>query len=373
MSLRSILRHELWTIGLWFVALVGVGTVVYARLENWSFFESLYATIITITTVGYGDFSPQTPAGRLFAIVFTLFSIGIGGYAITTIAAVAIENRPARLLAKQRKLRMQATDAMKDHYIVCGAGQIGARVAEVLHSSGADVVIIDDDEARLKTTLLFCLPEYFSQKIASFVDLKLVDLSHFESLDIAEISARAGIPYLLEDPSDEHALIQAGIARAQGLVSTSEDDRDNLSIVVGAKALAARFENSELRIMTTSAGGQTSRKLYFSGADQVRIPSVMSGWEMATHIQHPEVGNWWYSLNGKDKHFTADVQLAQTDLDAHPEWHSKTVGDVHAEAGPLIVAIKRDGEFMSAPPPDFVLCADDILIVFNRIESGKTS
>ena len=365
-------RDERWAIGIWFLALVVLGTGVYAYLEDWSVFDALYATIITITTVGYGDLSPQTPAGRLFAIVFTLLAIGIGGRAITTIVAETIENRPARLEAKQRKLRMQSIDALKDHYIVCGAGAIGGRVAEVLHSSGSKIVIVDQDEVRLKNTLLFCLPEYFSQKISSLIDLKQIDLSHFESLSIAEIAERAGIPYLVEDPSDEHALMQAGIERAQGLISTATDDRDNLSIVVGARALAARFGNESLRIMTCSSGGQNSRKLYFSGADQVRIPSVMSGWEMATHIQHPEVGNWWYSLNGKDKH-KADAQLVQIELEKHPEWHEKTVGEVHVESGPIIVAVKRDDDFLSAPEPDFVLRADDILIVFERIGSGMES
>ena len=90
---KDLHRSTLLPLVIPFLILIAVGTVVYALLEGWSLFDSLYATIITITTVGYGDLSPQTQSGRIFAIFFTLVAIGLAGYAISSATAVIFETQ----------------------------------------------------------------------------------------------------------------------------------------------------------------------------------------------------------------------------------------------------------------------------------------
>ena len=92
-EMKQYRRSSLLPLLLPFLLLILVGTIVYSILEGWTLFDSLYATIITITTVGYGDLSPQSQSGRVFAIFFTLFAIGLAGYAISSAAAVIFETQ----------------------------------------------------------------------------------------------------------------------------------------------------------------------------------------------------------------------------------------------------------------------------------------
>lgn len=342
------------------VAVATVGSVGYGVLEGWSPLDAIYATVITITTVGYGDLSPQTPGGRIFAIFFTVFAISIGGYAISTLAVNLIERRSRNQAAKFRKRLMTRIGEMRGHYILCGADLVGTRIAEELHLQGAAFVVIDDDEARLKTTLLFSHPEYFRQKLRTMMDFHEADLSEFEELTLPELSEKVNVPYLLADPMNDSVLVQAGIERAAGLIATREDDRDNLSIVIGARSLATRARNEGLRIMTRANDGRNMRKMYLAGADFVRIPNVMSGLEMASHMLHPEIGNWWYSRVGEsDARRSLFEQVA---LSEKPDWVGKTVGELHRVETVLILTVKRAGTFVSPPPHDLKLEHEDTVI-----------
>jgi voltage-gated potassium channel len=96
-------RNEVIVIFAAGVFVILTGTLVYAWLEGWSLLDSLYATVITVTTVGYGDVSPQTPGGRLFAVFFTLLAVGVAGYAISVLAASVIERQSTKLERILRK------------------------------------------------------------------------------------------------------------------------------------------------------------------------------------------------------------------------------------------------------------------------------
>lgn len=353
-------RSELLPIlgGLILLALTGM--IAYSLIEGWSLLDALYATVITITTVGYGDVTPKTPQGRVFAIFFTLFAITIAGYSISMLAAYAIERRNRRITNQFRKRLMQRIDSLQKHYIVCGADLVGTRIAEEFYLRHVPYVVIDQDEERVKSALLYSHPEYFEKKVRTFFDAHEVDLSAFEDLSLQEVSEKLDIPYVLADPTDDVALIKAGIGRAAGLIAACPDDRDNLSIVIGARSLAKREGNDTLRIMTRASEPRNMSKLYLAGADFVRIPSITSGMEMATHILNPEIGNWWYSHLGNEN--SARPIFQQITLRENPAWVGQTVSDVHKNGKTVILSVKRDGKFLSPPAYDLVLQADDIAI-----------
>lgn len=229
--------------------LIAIGTVTYGHLEAWSWLDALYATIITMTTVGYGDLAPRSSGGCLFAIFFTMVVIGIGGYTISTLAAYSVESRMRKIAAKYRKRRMKQIDTLQQHYILCGADMLGMRIAEEFYLSNTPYVIIDPNADKLKTALLFSHPEYLQQKVQSIMDIAHVDLNAYEEKSLAELGDLLQTPYLQEDPTDDYVLIRAGIERAAGIIAAMPDDRDNLSIVIGARALAKRAENHHLQIM----------------------------------------------------------------------------------------------------------------------------
>lgn len=354
---RSDLLPIVWLTGL----LIALGTTAYAWIESWSWLDALYATIITITTVGYGDLAPRSPAGRLFAIFFTMIAIGIGGYTISSLAAYSVEGRHQKIAAKYRKRRMKQIEALQQHYILCGADMLGLRIAEEFYLSKIPYVIIDPDAEKLKTALLFSHPEYVQQKVQSLVDIAHVDLSHYEGLSLAELGDLLQTPYLQEDPTDDYVLLRAGIERAAGLIAAMPDDRDNLSIVIGARALSKRAENHHLQIMARAESPLHVRKLRLAGADTVRIPAVMSGLEMALHMTAPEVGNWWYSQIATKQH--DHLPLRQIAVAEKPHWVDKTVAQIHETERCLLLAIKRNEAFLSPPTYDTILLRDDIAIV----------
>lgn len=358
---QQISRSELLPLLALTSLVIAVGTVAYAYIEGWAWLDALYATIITITTVGYGDLAPRSPGGRLFAIFFTMIAIGIGGYTISTFAAYSVESRTRKIAAKYRKRRMKRIDKLQQHFILCGADMLGLRIAEEFYLSNTPYVIIDPDADKLKTALLFSHPEYLQQKVQSIVDISHVDLSHYEEKSLAELADLLQTPYLQEDPTDDYVLIRAGIERAAGIIAAMPDDRDNLSIVIGARALAKRAENHQLQIMARAESPLHVRKLRLAGADTVRIPAVMSGLEMALHMTDPEVGNWWYSqIATKQK---GHLQLRQVLLVEKPHWVGKTVTQIHETEQRLVLALKRNADFLSPPAHDTILLGDDIAIV----------
>ncbi|UCC50130.1 MAG: potassium channel protein [Anaerolineaceae bacterium] len=334
------------------------------NLEGWGRRDALYMTIITVTTVGYGDLSPQTENGRTVAIFFTLFAIGIAGYAISSFAAYLIESRAARKVRFLRRRRMKRIDALHNHYILCGADLVGLRIAEEFQLSNVPYIIIEPDEEKLKTALLYSHPDYFQQKVQSFVDFDDIDLSEYEERTVAELADMLNTPYILDNPIDDAALVKAGIGRAVGLIAAMPDERDNLSIVVGARALAKRNDNEKLRIMARVENSHHARKMYLAGADFVRVPALSTGLEMAMHMMHPELGNWWYTMMGVDR-ASAPQQFHQIELSSKADWVDKTVADLHRLEQVITLAVKRDGEFISPPPAELALQSTDILITLS--------
>jgi len=358
---EALTQSELVRSLLFLLLLILTGTLTYSATEGWSLLNALYATVITITTVGYGDLTPQSATGRLFAIGFTLLAVSLGGYAFTSLSAYAIQKRERVVAARYRRKRMNRINALQKHYILCGADWLGTRIAEDFNLAGVAFVVIDIDPDRLKKTLLHTWPGYFEQKIKCLMHYEAVDLEAYEALTLDEVSEKVGIPYLLGNPVDVMLLLQAGIERASGLITTWEDDRDNLSIVIGARNLARRAGNESLRIMSKVNDPGEMKKLYLAGADHVRIPTIVSGREMASHMLHPEIGNWWYSRSSSNK--KNQGLLEQVDILNESKWFGLTIADVHARHRVVTLSVKREGVFVSPPPHDWVLQAGDIAIV----------
>ncbi|MDA3960487.1 MAG: NAD-binding protein [Planctomycetota bacterium] len=239
-------RRVLVAIALPILILV-VGTLGYWIIEDWPLAESLYMTVITISTVGYGELHQVSGAGRVFTMALILASLGTMGYSITAIAGFLLEGEFQRML-KGRRMDKRITD-MRDHVVVCGLGRTGRSVVSELLAQHQTCVVVDRND-----------------------DLR-------ERLAKAELD----VPCIQGDATDDSVLRNAGIDRAKGLVTVLENDRDNVFVVLTARELSP-----SITIISRLDDAHNEPKLRAAGANQVVSPNRIGGLRMATLMTHRE-------------------------------------------------------------------------------------
>jgi voltage-gated potassium channel len=231
------------------ITLIAGGTVGYTLIEGWSVSDSLYMTMITVTTVGYGEVQSLSDAGRLFTICLLLFSIAIAGYSVSTLISFIFEGRIVEILRGRRMDR--ALTSLSGHYIICGCGVVGKEVALEFRHAGVPFVVIERNPRD------------------------------------SELGRDESIIFVEGDASEEETLMEAGIDRAKGLVAALRQDEQNVFIV-----LTARQMKPDLVIVSRAAEEKSVKKLMRAGADRVISPYQIAGHRMASVILRPSVMNF---------------------------------------------------------------------------------
>jgi voltage-gated potassium channel len=221
--------------------LIGVGAVGFRSLEGWSWFDSFYVAVVTLTSIGYGNRPPVTTAGRVFTMVMALGGIFTVAAAATEFLSVLITGELRDFRGKRRMARRIGT--VEQHVIVCGYGHIGQHVCADLMSGGVPVVVIDRRDA----------------SIAAARD--------------------AGALALLGDATLDATLAGAGIDRARGLVATAGADADNVLIT-----MTARLLRPALPIVACAEDDATMPRLLRAGATQTVSPHAIAGGRMAQAV-----------------------------------------------------------------------------------------
>lgn len=357
---KDLPRSSLLPLVVPFLLLIAVGTIVYTLLEGWTLFDSLYATIITITTVGYGDLSPQTQSGRIFAIFFTLVAIGLAGYAISSATAVIFETQRENSERRKFERRMNEISKLSNHIIVCGGGILGNRAASEFKRRQFPFVFIEPDETKLKRALLWMHESYMDKRQRHYANLDEVDWSVEERMSIDALARDTGVLYMLEDPTDEQQLRAAGVHRAYGVVAAMEDDRDNTTIILSARDMSRRLNNPKLRVVASALDENHMHTLYLAGADRVVSPNIMGGFTVATNMLDHDAAEYWDSMLFQ---VNQNIRFGDMHVRDHPEVVGWTVDDLRQKLSQLVVAIRRNGEFRHMPAPDALIEANDVLIV----------
>ena len=303
--------------------LVG-GTIGYRVIEGWSFIDSLYMTVITISTVGYGEIHPLSTAGRVFSIFLILSGVGTAFYILTTLVQYIIEGEFGIRIGRQR---MEAKiKRMSNHFILCGHGRVGEAIAYVLSQQGAKFVVIDRNE---------------------------------ESINKAQ---EADCLTILGDATKDDVLRKARIDSARGLIVALGDDADNTYTT-----LAARQLNPTLTIIARANSQDAQRKLQQAGANRVIAPEAIGGHRMAMLALRPAAVEFIETVL-----FSREQQLLVEEVETGED--SPLIGSTIKEiedrfSGVRVLAVKnKDGALVPNPNPQTIIEKATSLTAFGTAE-----
>jgi voltage-gated potassium channel len=311
----TVSHARVWLVAV--VAAVVIFTALFWGLEGWSFSDSLFMTVTTLTTVGYGQIQPLDESGRIVAMgaAITGAMLLFGGVGIMA-EVVLTEMGSGR---RERRKMQERIASMAGHYIVCGFGRVGATVAQELRDSGRSVVVVD------------ILP------------------------DSIERARAAGYLVVEGDATTEHTLLAARIDHAAGLVATIDEDVYNVYVVLSARTL-----NASLFIVGRANLPVAEERLKRAGADRVVSPYTMAGHRIAELAVRPAVSDY---IDAALSRAHLSFSIEEVRVGAGGSLEGLTVGDL-LERGIFTLAVVRGpGEYDAHPPSERRLHAGEELIL----------
>jgi voltage-gated potassium channel len=302
------------------MALIAGGTLGYHWIERWSWFYAFYVAVMTLTSIGYGEAQPLSDVGRVFTMLLALGGISTFALAATQLLSLIVtgalrESRNEKRMGKQ-------IDALHQHVIVCGYGDVGRHVCADLRRAGVPTVVIDRDPTPLAD------------------------------------ATKGGALALAGDATTDATLEQAGIARARALIAAAGTDGENVLITMTARLLCAG-----LPIVARVEEEATSAKLMRAGATLTVSPYAIAGGRMAQAILRPAV---FELVEGMTERGRPDLQIEEQLVDPGSPFAGKTVGGCglrRSTRGRILVAIKHhDGRLAFDPADDESLAEGDVII-----------
>jgi len=306
------------------VFIIITGTSGFMLIEGWNVADSLYMTIITITTTGFEEVHQLSTEGEIFTLILLLFSFGTVIYIGTVGVQILIESKIFRRKKMQKKI-----DNLENHYIVCGFGRMGSHICRELKESSVDFVVIESNE------------ENFN---------KLEDLGYL---------------YDTGDAASDSALIRTGIKKAKGLVAVLSSDAENVFATLSAKSL-----NPEIFVVARAIDFNTEPKLMKAGADRVVKPYELGGHRMAEIVLRPGVLDFIDVVAGKK---TVDLRMEEITVKEGSSMDKKTLAEIplRKDLNVIIVAIQNEqkGIFIYNPQSDTIVDVGNKLIAIGERSS----
>jgi len=299
-------------------AVILLGTIAFHHYSHEGWIQAFYRSVVTSSLTGL-DTVPENDSTRLVSIVLVLAGLTIFAF-IATILVEGI-SRGVFTGALSDRRRQRKIEALRDHYVICGYGRVGRRVAEEFRQAGVQYVVLD------------------------------------YNADALEAARERGALVVQGNGTNDDDLMATGLAHAKGLVASSDSDVDNLYIT-----LSARTVRPDLLIVARASEEDVAEKLRRAGADRIVQPYSTAGKEMATLVLRPQVAAFLevVSVTGG-----ADLQYEEIVVTKASGQAGRTIRDlrIRHETGAVIVALrKKDGTFDTTPDPDAVLDDGDVMI-----------
>ena len=305
-----------------------IGTIGFHFIEGWSFVDSFYVCMVTLSTVGYGDFAPETTAGKFFTVFIIIFGVGMMFYSLVLMAETFIEARLRNLLGRGKLEKI--IEKMNSHYIICGGGRIGFLICRELIAGKMPCVVIDNNQ------------------------------------EVIQKAQEEGFIYCKGDATQDKVLIAAGIKRAKGIICVLPTDAENLYVILTAKEL-----NQNIYIMARSEEEESERRLLRAGADRVMSPYTLGGVRMAMAILRPAMLDFIEITTSRQ---SLELRMEEISICVGSPFISKTLEDsgIRKRYGLIIVAVKKDsGKMIFNPLANYIIEEGDRLISMGEDENVK--
>ncbi len=317
------LRRRLFLVAIAMTATLAVGTLGFVLIDHYPVFDAFYMTLITVTTVGYGEIHPLSQAGRIFNSFLILFGVIGILLAIGAMTQIVIELELNQFFGKRRVKSM--IEKLDGHVILCGFGRVGRGAAAELQQAGVPFVVVDNND------------------------------------DKVERAMASGMLAVAADASSDETLREVGIERARGLIATLASDADNLFLILSAKAL-----NPKLFLSARVSQETSEPKLRRAGADFVFSPYESTGHRMAQALMKPHVQQF---LDFTTQNMGLDAGIEQLRVDERSVFANQSLADMQMrrDFGVIVLAIRKAGGGMFFnPPADATISGGDYLIVMGR-------
>jgi len=303
-----------------------IGTVGFMWVEGWTLFDSLYMSLITLTTVGYGEVHPLSFQGRVFASFLMLVGVTTVFVSIAVMGETLLRLEMTDYFGRKRRDRMLKN--ISGHYIVCGAGRVGRSVVNELLRSRASVVLIDN------------------------------------RIDRAGWATDKGVITLVGDATKDEILRQARIETAKGLVAAISSDAENVYVTLSAKVL-----NPDLIIAARASDEQAEEKLRRAGAATVFTPYSFIGHRLAQSMLRPHVATFLDVASAFRQSSDLDLEIEQLQIGRASPLASNTLEQLRLAKnyGVIVLAVQhKTGVMQFNPPADTSIEAGDVLIAMGE-------
>ncbi len=323
----NAIKHKIILAVSLFVLLIFIGVTGYHFLSGYSWINSVYMTIITATTVGFGEVQPLNDIGKIFTVVLILFSIGIYGYGVSILSEFLLDNQIfENIISKRMENKI---NKFNDHIILAGFGRVGKTVYRKLEKYNKQVVVIEQED---------------------------IDLNKYNSKHAV---------FLQGDATKDDILVKAGIMKASTLIITLGQDADNLFIVLSARQL-----NSDIHIISRATNDIIKKKLKLAGANQVILPYKIGGEYMASLLLSPDLVEFMQHLSLEDRHVKTNLEEISFE-DCPPQYHNKSITELNLRqlTGCTIIGYKNpEGDYIINPDPNTKIVKGSNIIVLGQVD-----
>ena len=295
----------------------------FILLEGWSFTDSVYMTVTTISTVGYQEVHPLSVPGQWHVIILIILSIGTVAYALSYMTQRLIETR----YFYRRKME-RSIQKLENHFIIAGHGRMGRKICSELKTFGKEYVVIEKDP------------------------------------DIIDQIKEKGLYFVEGDVTDDGVLTAAGVVNAKGLVTVVDSDADNVYCTLTARSL-----NEKLFIVSRSDSDRGTANLLRAGANKVINPYDAGGHAMAQVLLKPSAVEFIELTTGGEKF---GLEIDEIKINANSPLIGKTLAssEIKSNYDVLIAAIKnKEGKIIINPDANMTISEGDTLIAFGQSDN----